>query len=64
VLQYCSKSKYLGDGDAMMGSSVRVKLTGSGQAKKDRAFKTDSGALLDTGGGEKLVRAAAASRRR
>ena len=52
VLQYCIKHKYLGGGDASAGSSVLGKLTGSGKAKDDGAFKAGSGGLLETGGGD------------
>jgi hypothetical protein len=52
VLQYCVKNKYLGGGDASMGSSVLGKLTGSGQAKEGSGFKAGSMGMLDTRGGE------------
>jgi hypothetical protein len=52
VLQYCVKNKYLGGGDASMGSSVLGKLTGTGQTKDASAFKAGSGGLLETGGGQ------------
>ena len=52
VLEYCLKHKYLGGGDASAGSSVLGKLTGSGKAKDDGAFKAGSSGLLETGGGD------------
>lgn len=52
VLQYCVKNKYLGGDAESMGSSVVGKLTGSGKASDDSAFKAGSDGLLQTGNGQ------------
>ena len=52
VLEYCLKNKYLGGGSAAAGSSLLGKLTGSGKASDQSAYKAGSGGLLDTGGGD------------
>jgi hypothetical protein len=52
VLQYCVKNKYLGGGAESVGSSVLGKLTGSGKASDDSAFKAGSDGLLQTGNGQ------------
>jgi hypothetical protein len=49
VLEYCVKNKYLGGGS---GSDVLGKLTSSGKATDDSAYKAGSGGMLETGGGD------------
>ena len=41
-----------GGGNAATGSSLLGKLTGSGKASDDSAFKAGSGGMLETGGGD------------
>jgi hypothetical protein len=55
VLQYCVKNNYLGGDGETMGSSLVGKLTGSGKASDDKAFKAGSGGLLETGGARDRV---------
>ncbi|MFZ1427771.1 MAG: hypothetical protein WAS21_13465 [Geminicoccaceae bacterium] len=64
VLEYCLKNKYLGGGSAAAGSSLLGKLTGSGKASDEGAFKAGSGGMLETGGGVSSAWAAVGSRRR
>ena len=52
VLDYCVKNKYLGGGSAAAGSSLLRKLTGSGKASDESAFKAGSGGMLETDDGD------------
>lgn len=52
VLQYCVQNKFLGGNAEAKGSSVLGKLTGSGKASDESAFKAGSDGVLQTGNGQ------------